>query len=140
MSFYLGPDDEYDVPQLYGLTVAQARYEWTHRRRVRVLGRKDRMSNTRYYETVGASDDWLGFTGAITPGDAPDDAIVTGYSTDPPFTYAEPREWETWPEVYNARGRLHETATLHLFYVANLVTPDGDNLVTPTGDQLVTGI
>lgn len=119
--FYrLGQDGEpqaFRVPDMVGLTYAQAVDEWTVRGSIYLVDRP-------YNRNVGSSvSQPIGFTGAITPADAPSDALVVGQTTTPPSSpgdYAIP------------------TTTLALAVQSYLVTPDGDRLTTPDGDYLVT--
>lgn len=129
----------YNIPFLAGLTVAQATVEWRHR--VPTKERIVRRPNNTTYKEIVVTETWAGFTGDITPEDADPDAIVAGFTTDPPYTVRTPPwQYATWPDIYTPRGQLVSTASLHLLLYTDLVTPGSDELTTPDGDQLVVAI
>ena len=112
----------YRVPDLVGLTVAQATYEWTHR-----LGRRDVRWDNPYNATYGSgqtrTETWEGFTGGVKAFGLPADAVVSAVTTDP---------------AANPGDSLPPSASVELVAAGTyyLVTHSGDPLVTPGGDRL----
>src|SRR5437588_9259394 len=79
--FRVGSD--YLVPDLVGLTVAQARDEWSHRYgyRVNTVGRPDNAD----YRAVTSVITWAGFTGAVDVGGVlnAEAELVASFTTTP---------------------------------------------------------
>jgi hypothetical protein len=112
----------YRVPELRGLTVAEATDQWTYRYGGSVT-QDDLTWTTVHVRTHTLSVTPEGFTGGVTPGDAPADAIVTSWTTTPSY----------------AAGVIAAAGTaVRLFYTAYLATPSGDRLTTATGNYLTT--
>lgn len=125
------------VPDLVGITVAQARVEWQQRRR-----RYIRSSDRQQHQPDSLTFVWHGFTGSITPASGSDEAIVTAFATTPHYgsfpTSGQQAAGTEWP-------RLPSTASVVLTYAYapgtySLVTGDGDPLVTAAGDPLIVEI
>jgi hypothetical protein len=85
------------VPDLVGLTVAEAISEWTLRGQTYLV--------TRPYNRNHGPAAYVpyGFTGAITPGGAPTDAIVATAVTDP---VRSPGQWAPLRAETGLLGRI----------------------------------
>ncbi len=115
----------YLVPDLIGLTVDEATYEWTHRYGVRVntLGRPHNSD----YRDVASVVTWEGFSGAVTtdllnPGGS---ETVVGFTTSPSAGEGDPLAASASVEL--------SISSAGSYYLA---TASGDPLVTAGSDRL----
>jgi hypothetical protein len=116
---------DYIVPDLIGLTIEQAGYEWTHRYGVRVV--TDSRPHNADYRGQQHDITWQGFSGAVTV--VPDGAsgTVGSFTTTPAADSGE-------PIAASASVELLVSGTY------NLVTAASDPLVTAGGDPLIVEI
>lgn len=133
-----GPDlTGYRMPELVGLSIAQAIYEWAHRYGVRSTTSANPF-NAEHNRQVTTTETWEGFTGPVTANvvnPAPGD-LVASYVTTPassPFAGADRHplgEGTPMP----ATTSVHLTVALGAgnYYLA---TADGDSLVDGIGDR-----